>query len=115
VRRKLADAFHASRLFSRVDSQPKRLGATYLIQGKILRFNQLQTNQGLYGEVGLRVEFLHQGNREILWSAMIQAREKAQGHGSEAVVLAVTEALENCILQILQQVKQVTAYHQASQ
>lgn len=113
VSRKLAEAFRASRLFSQVDSQPGRPPTNYLIRGKILRFNQLEARQGLYGEVELEVEFVSQKNREILWSAVIRDREITKGDDPEAVVLAVSEALRQCILQILQQVKQATAYHES--
>lgn len=111
VTRELAEAFRASRLFSRVDSHPNRPPADYLIRGRILRFNQLRTERALYGEVGLGVEFVDQENHAILWSALIRARERVEGENDEAASHAVGEALQQCIRQILQQVKHVTAYH----
>ncbi len=111
VSRELAEAFRASQLFSRVDCHPIRPPADYLIRGRILRFNQLQTEEGLYGEVGLGVEFVDQENHAILWSAVIRVRERAKGDDAEAASHAVGDALQQCIGQILQQVNQVTAYH----
>lgn len=113
VSRKLVEAFLASRLFGHVDSQPSNPPANYLIRGRILRFNQLKTDHGLYGEVGLGVEFVDQENREILWSAVIRDRQKAKGNDAEAGILAVGAALQLCIREVLQQVKQVTAYRES--
>ena len=112
VRQKLAEAFHASRIFHRVETRPSRPAAEYLIRGRIIRFNQLQTSDGLYGEVGLEVELVRQSTGEILWSTVLRAREEARGSDTEAAVIAVSEALRHCILQIIQQVKQTTASHQ---
>lgn len=111
VKRKLAEAFQASGLFSRVDSRPTRPSADYVIRGRILRFNRLATREGQYGEVGLEVEFIDQRNGAILWSATIRAREKAAGDDGEAASHAVGEALEQCVGQILQQVRRITAYY----
>ncbi|MBW2056744.1 MAG: membrane integrity-associated transporter subunit PqiC [Deltaproteobacteria bacterium] len=114
VTRKLTQAFWAVRLFSRVDSRPSTPPATYLIRGKILRFNRLQTAHGLYGEVELQVEFVDMRNREILWSARIQARKKARDRGREAAILAVGAALQQCIGQVVQRVEQASAYRRPS-
>jgi len=113
VSRQLAHAFRACQLLSRVDRHPVRPPAKYLINGKIQRFNQLQTKHGLYGEVALEVQFIDQGRQQILWTTTIRELKKAEGDDSEAAVLAVSEALGQCIVQILQQVKQGTAYHEA--
>lgn len=111
VNRKLAEAFRASQLFSRVDNRPSRPPADYILRGRILQFNQLHAEDGLYGEVGLEVEFVHRETSAILWSAVIRARERAECDNAEAASHAVGDALAQCIGQILQQVKQVTAYH----
>jgi ABC-type uncharacterized transport system auxiliary subunit len=111
VGERLVEAFQVAQLFSRVDTHPSRAPADYLVRGRILRFNQLQTGHGLYGEVGLAVEFIDQENGAILWSTIIRAREKAEGDDMEAAVHAVGEALQQCIRQIVQQVKQIKAYH----
>jgi ABC-type uncharacterized transport system auxiliary subunit len=110
VKREVTEAFRASQLFKRVDSRPGNPPATYLIRGRVLRFNQLQTDDGSYGEVGLAVEFVDQKNRAILWSAVLQSREKANGDDVEAVSRAVGVALQDCIREMIQRVKQATAY-----
>jgi ABC-type uncharacterized transport system auxiliary subunit len=112
VRQKLAEAFHASRIFHRVETRPSRPAAEYLVRGRIIRFNQLQTSDGLYGEVGLEVELVRQSTGQLLWSASLRVREEARGTDTEAGVVAVSTALKHCILQIIQQVKQTTVSHQ---
>lgn len=112
VTRKLAEAFRASQIFSRVDQRPDRQPADYLIRGKILRFNRLETVDGLYGEVWLEVEFFDHETREILWSAVIRDLQKADADHTEAAIEAVSKALGQCILQIVHQVKHTTASHQ---
>jgi len=109
VKRKLAEAFRACGLFTRVESQPGRPQADYIIRGQILRFNGLETSKGSYGEVGLAVEFLSQEDHEILWSTIVSVREKAQTDSPESVALAVSEALHECILYIIQHVNHATA------
>lgn len=111
VTRNLAEAFRTSRLFSRVDEKPARMPADYVIRGRILRFNRLRTQDGSYGEVWLEVEFVNQKTREILWSAVIRDLQKADTDNTEAVIQAMSKALGQCILQIVQQVKQTTASH----
>jgi ABC-type uncharacterized transport system auxiliary subunit len=56
------------------------------------------------------VEFVDQKNRAILWSAVLQSREKANGDDVEAVSRAVGVALQDCIREMIQRVKQATAY-----
>jgi ABC-type uncharacterized transport system auxiliary subunit len=109
VRQKLAEAFRASGLFTRVESQPGRPHADYIIRGQILRFNELETSEGSYGEVGLAVQFLSHEKHEILWSTIVSVREKAQTDSSESVALAVSEALHQCIVYIIQHVNHATA------
>jgi ABC-type uncharacterized transport system auxiliary subunit len=114
VSRKLAEAFRTSRLFSRIDEGPGGQPADYLIRGRILRFNRFETNNGLYGDVGLEVEFVSLENRQILWSALIKNRQRAEAEDPEAAIQAVSVALGQCIVQIIQQVKQTTASYQLS-
>lgn len=109
IRQKLTEAFRACSLFNRVESQPGRPPTHYILRGQVLRFNHLKTRDGSYGEVGLAVEFISRENNEILWSTIVRFREKAQSDSQEAVVLAVSQALHHCILQIVQQVNHATA------
>ena len=108
---KLAEAFRVEHMFTRVQNRPGRPMADYVIKGKIFRFNRLETSDGLYGEVGLEVELVEQETREILWSAVIKVREKAGSDDPQAVALAVSKALKQCILQITQQVQEATTSH----
>jgi len=109
VRQKLTEAFRMCSLFNRVESQPGRPPAHYVLRGQILRFNHLQTSDGSYGEVGLAVEFASREDHEILWSTIVRVREKAQSDSPEAVVIAVSKALHQCIIQIVHQVNHATA------
>lgn len=111
VTRKLVEAFRESRIFSRIHDRPGRQRTDYLIRGKILRFNRLETRDGPYGDVWLEVEFVNQENREVLWSAVVKHRQKADRDSTEALVQAVSDALGQCIVQIVHQVKQTTASH----
>ena len=115
VNRKLTEAFRESRLFSRVECQPSTTPADYILRGRILRFNQLKTQNGSYGEVALEIEFQNYKTHAIIWSAMVQYREKARADDIEAVIDAVGSSLRYCIGQIVQNVKMGTAFRQSLQ
>ncbi len=112
VTRKLAQASGASRIFRRVAQRPDRQPANHLIRGKILRFNRLETVDGVYGEVWLEVEFFDHETREILWSEVIRDLQKADAEHTEAAIEAVSRSLRQCILEIVHLVKETTASHQ---
>ncbi len=91
---------HASGLFRSVRAEGSRAEADLFIGGKIIAFEELDTADGSYGRVEVKIE-LTDGGGKMIWSGVKSHTEPASGPGIEAVVEAMAAATEAVITEAL--------------
>jgi ABC-type uncharacterized transport system auxiliary subunit len=95
---------HGSGLFRSVRAEGSRANADLFIGGKIIAFEELDTADGSYGKVEVKVE-LTDGDGKMIWSGVKSHTEPASGPGVEAVVKAIARATEAVITEALSSIE----------
>jgi ABC-type uncharacterized transport system auxiliary subunit len=105
-----------SNLFSRVQLGAAAGKTDFILNGKVITFEEVDTREGSFGEVGLEAE-LTASDGKVIWSGNPGAKAPISGKGGGAAAQAISQATEETItillsdvMNALQQSKDVTAH-----
>jgi ABC-type uncharacterized transport system auxiliary subunit len=90
----------ASGMFRGVDTFPYSWDeADLILRGAVLAFEEVDRGDEWYGHVKLFFELIDAGSRRTLWSSKMEAEKKAAARTPDALVEALTAALDEILTQ----------------
>jgi len=99
---RLAEELRASGLFEWVDSFPySARPVDFVLGGAVLAFEEVDREDGWYGRVELFLELRRSGEAVPLWSERVRAERPAAAKSPEAVVEALSSALDEAFRQAI--------------
>jgi ABC-type uncharacterized transport system auxiliary subunit len=83
--------------FTAVRLLPSREPVDYLLRGRLMNFEEVDSGAGVKARVGLEMMLIRVRDHKILWSETRQEESAAEGKGVAAVVQAVNSASERLL------------------
>lgn len=93
----VARRLEQSGAFMAVRVLPSREPMDYLVRGRVLNFEEVDSGTNVKGRAGLEMMLVRVRDHKILWSESRQEESAAEGKGVPAVVLALNAASERLL------------------
>lgn len=98
---RVAELLDRSGLFEDIDTFPYSWkDADLVLKGAVLAFEEVDRENEWYGRIKLFLELRSRETGRTLWSSKIEVEKKASGRNPEALVLALSEALDEAVARV---------------
>jgi uncharacterized lipoprotein YmbA len=101
VKRALTNALDSSRMFERVEPVGMITAPDLILQGSILKFDQVIGKKGKVAECGLEVEIIPIDGGKPIWRYEAEGMVEQEEDGAEGFVPAMNAAVDDAISSIL--------------
>ncbi len=101
---KVVDHFSSSGLFRAVQSYPYDGPATYILRGRVRRFEELDREDGWFARFSLEARLIKRENLEVILATRKDLTLKAGAKTPDAFVKAMAEAMRQTLAELVEEV-----------